>query len=157
MKMGATLSPCPYDVPACHALQSAKPRPRAILHYASWAAASSVWLPFDSGHAGHSRDRRDAPQADLHVRRSRVRRCPGTWQLATSLGLARPKGPPLGYFARRKSTVVVEPPPDGLGTVKVNSSSPLNDSNRFCVVPSKFGKVLPFIVIVISWVASSIT
>ena len=56
----------------------------------------------------------------------------------------------LVYFVRRKTTVVVGPPPDGLGTVKVNSSSPLNDSRRFCIVPSKFGNVLPFIVIVIS-------
>src|SRR5262249_17789231 len=68
-----------------------------------------------------------------------------------------PKWPPQAIFEHRKTTVVVGPPPDGLGTVKVNSSSPLNDSNRLCIVPSKFGKVLPFIVIVISCVASSTT
>src|SRR6201989_233121 len=82
---------------------------------------------------------------------------PAAWQSATSLGLAHPQVAAAGYFARRKTTVVAGPPPDGLGTVKVNSSSPLNDSNRFCIVPSKFGKVLPFIVIVISCVDSSTT
>src|SRR5690348_16590055 len=67
MKMGTTLSPCPYDTAARHALQSASPRHPTILHYASWASrfGNVIQLPFDSGHAEHFRDRRDVPTADL--------------------------------------------------------------------------------------------
>jgi hypothetical protein len=65
MKMGTTRSPFLYDVAAHRSLQSAMPRRRAILRYALWTAASSVRLPFDSGHAGQSRDRRDVPTTDL--------------------------------------------------------------------------------------------
>jgi hypothetical protein len=35
IKMGTTRSPCPYDAAARHALQSARLRCTAILHYAS--------------------------------------------------------------------------------------------------------------------------
>jgi hypothetical protein len=42
MKMGTTLSPCPYDAAARHALQSANLRRPAILHYASWAAVFPI-------------------------------------------------------------------------------------------------------------------
>ncbi len=42
-KMGTIRSLCPYDAPACHALRSAKPRRRAILRYASCAAASPIF------------------------------------------------------------------------------------------------------------------
>jgi hypothetical protein len=67
MKMGTTLSPCPYDTAARHALQSASLRHPTILHYASWASRfrKVIRLPFDSGHAEHFRDRRDVPTADL--------------------------------------------------------------------------------------------
>src|SRR5262249_38171471 len=60
MKMGTTRSPCPYDVAARHALQSANVRRPAILHYASCAAvfpiSRVVRLPSDSGRADQYRD-----------------------------------------------------------------------------------------------------
>jgi hypothetical protein len=65
MKMGTIRSPCPYDAAARRALQSANLQRHAISHYAPWGLSSRfgkvVRLPFDSGHADQSRDRRDVP------------------------------------------------------------------------------------------------
>jgi len=61
MKMGTIASP--YDAAADQALRSANLRRPTIVRYASWAVVflirRVVRLPFDSGHANQSRDRRD--------------------------------------------------------------------------------------------------
>jgi hypothetical protein len=49
MKMGTIASPCPYDVAARHALQSANLRQPAILYYASWGGC----LPDFAGWSGY--------------------------------------------------------------------------------------------------------
>jgi hypothetical protein len=68
MKMGTTLSPCPYDAATRRALQSANLRRPAILRYASRAAvfpiSEVVRLPIYSGPSGSIPGRRDVPVAD---------------------------------------------------------------------------------------------
>jgi len=74
MKMGTTASPWRYDAAARHALQSAKLRLPATLHYASWAAAFMV---SEGGpgtlHSGRTAvltypvDRRDGPKLDCRL------------------------------------------------------------------------------------------
>jgi hypothetical protein len=94
MKMGTTASPWRYDAAARHTLQSVNLRRPAILQYAQWGLSSGfrsvVRLPFDSGHAEQSRDRRDGPRAVLPC--LALSCVPSTLRHRRAIRLARPGG-----------------------------------------------------------------